>query len=313
MPLSTFHKETMRKVAIVGFSANTRNLVPYNNPDFELWTMNNFYKVKDLAEATNISRVIDVHNTWEFYRDNDRYDDEHLDWMRQEHPYTIYLWNPSPTFPSAKHYPLEVYMEAFPDAIYTSSIDYLMAMAIYEGVDEIWPIGIEMAHGSEYFHQRFGFYYWIGLARGRGIKVTLPRDTSILREDLYGLEDAVIAHHTFLVDRLKELTKQQHDAQLEQATLAGQLKELNDLVTEAHQNGKPHEIVQWLYDRLNVRAEELGKADEQLSFLGGSIYEAENSINWREAQNKSVGRLTAPTPTPEDTNGTKSEITQPQS
>lgn len=56
----------------------------------------------------------------------------------------------------------------------TSSIAWMMAMALIDGVDEIGLYGVEMAMGSEYEHQRPGVKHLIHLARDSGIDVHIP-------------------------------------------------------------------------------------------------------------------------------------------
>ena len=48
---------------------------------------------------------------------------------------------------------------------------YMLALAIYEGVDKVGIWGVDLHCDSEYSYQRPNMEYLIGLARGRGMKV----------------------------------------------------------------------------------------------------------------------------------------------
>ena len=63
----------------------------------------------------------------------------------------------------------------------TSSIAWMIGLAITEGFSTIGVYGVDMAQQTEYEEQRPCCEYLIGLARGRGIEVRLPRTTDLLR------------------------------------------------------------------------------------------------------------------------------------
>ena len=71
----------------------------------------------------------------------------------------------------------------------TSSIAYMIALAISRGFEEIILTGIQLEKRVEYLYQRSCVEYWIGRAEGAGIKVTLPDNCPMLKADfLYGYE-----------------------------------------------------------------------------------------------------------------------------
>jgi hypothetical protein len=65
----------------------------------------------------------------------------------------------------------------------TSTPSYMMALAIHEGHKEISIYGVEMGMDNhEYFKQRAGMYAWIGYAKGLGIEVTIPDESSLFKD-----------------------------------------------------------------------------------------------------------------------------------
>jgi len=67
---------------------------------------------------------------------------------------------------------------------------YMIAYAVYRGVDEIDIYGVQMDAMEEYYEQRKSTEYWIGYARGKGITVTIHEPTGICKaiHGLYGYE-----------------------------------------------------------------------------------------------------------------------------
>lgn len=76
--------------------------------------------------------------------------------------------------PHADEYPLAAVKALVGDGVLTSSIAYMFALAILEAPEEIGLWGVDMTMTDEYRRQRPAIHYLLGLARGRGITVTLP-------------------------------------------------------------------------------------------------------------------------------------------
>ena len=68
----------------------------------------------------------------------------------------------------------------------TSSVAYMLALAIHKNASHIGIWGVEM-NEDQYFHQRPNFEYLIGFAKGKGIKVTIPDACPLLKAPLYGI------------------------------------------------------------------------------------------------------------------------------
>lgn len=91
-------------------------------------------------------------------------------------------------------YPLRSVINSIGERYFSSSIDYMLALAIAEGFTCIDLYGVLMCHHSEFRYQRPSAEYWIGLARGRGIEVNINGRSSALctmeNDQLYGYEKA---------------------------------------------------------------------------------------------------------------------------
>jgi len=91
-----------------------------------------------------------------------------------------------------QEYPLQFVASKVGDCYFSSSIDYMLALAIAERYDRIDLYGVLMRHHSEYQYQRPSAEYWIGFAKGRGIEVNIYGISSALctmeQGKLYGYE-----------------------------------------------------------------------------------------------------------------------------
>ena len=102
--------------------------------------------------------------------------------------YPVYMQDVDPKIPTSVRYPIEEITAEF-GMYLTSSIAFMLALAIYEDVDEIHIYGVDMDNWQEYADQRACAEYFMGIAKGRGIKVVTPDGCPLLTGPLYGYSD----------------------------------------------------------------------------------------------------------------------------
>jgi len=111
----------------------------------------------------------------------------------------VFMQDVDPAIPTSIAYPFEAIQEAFgtasPDGVkrsyLTSTPAYMLALALYEEVNEIFIAGIDLAVGNEYFFQRPCFEYYLGIAKGRGIPVHYPpQGCPLLNAPIYAVDEA---------------------------------------------------------------------------------------------------------------------------
>lgn len=90
--------------------------------------------------------------------------------------------------PLSKPFPLKECVEKFGLPYFSNTICFMIAYALLNGAKEISLYGINQASSAEYFHERDAVTYWLGVANGMGVKVTINGDKSeLLRgKDMYG-------------------------------------------------------------------------------------------------------------------------------
>lgn len=229
-----------RKVAIVGFATNTLHLVPWHDPEFELWGLNqgamNFQRRAD--------RWFEMH-TPEYTPD--LRDPGYLPWLAQC-PIPVYMIDRRDEIPNSVRYPIEDAIRYAGRDYFSSSIAFMLALAGLEGFEEIHIYGVNLAIGDEYFYEKPNAEWWIGKLQGEGKKVVVPEASSLLKQSLrYGYSPAGRSPNAMtknlLVSRAAEY-KRQSDAKLnEYHVLLGAMRECEALTQIAEGLDRGADIV----------------------------------------------------------------------
>jgi hypothetical protein len=177
----------MRKVAIVGFAPSTRDKAPYNNPEWEIWVLNEYKTILPNGGASNITKHFELHHR-STVLDSKRNKD-YIDDLRSS-TVPIYMTEKHDDIPMSVEYPLQDIIKALGTDYFTNSISYMIAMAVYEGVEELAIYGVDMAQEEEYAKERPSVEYFVGYARARGIPVFIPPESDICKVPyLYGFQE----------------------------------------------------------------------------------------------------------------------------
>ncbi len=179
-----------KKVALVGFAESWKE-APFQDPTVEVWGLNELWKY-----VPRWDRWFELHDADTLgvtKRDlSEGEQKRHLEWLANQPAHKpIYMQAPfvkSGQFPGATEYPLES-MSALFGRYFTSTIGYMLALAIAEGYTWIGLYGIDLASDIEYAQQRPNAEYFVGLARGKGITIEIPKSSALLKAGhLYGYE-----------------------------------------------------------------------------------------------------------------------------
>lgn len=82
--------------------------------------------------------------------------------------------------PLSMPFPLEDYVKRYGAPYFTNTIAYMIAFALLNGAEKIDVYGINQASSSEYFYEKAGVEYILGIAIGQGVEVTIHGDKSEL-------------------------------------------------------------------------------------------------------------------------------------
>jgi len=220
-------------VALCGFASDSRHLAPYDKRNLEIWGCNEAYNNPETGDTFMKSkdgfradRWFQMHLEEDWSRLNNPNDPRHPEWLALEHNFPIYMQDTYEQVPSSEKYPLEAITEKFFSNMYAvpvgktervawldavkkgyfrSSFDYMCALALYEGFEHIEIWGFHMGSQSEYFYQATGVHFWLGVAQGLGVEITLAGASPILHGELYGYETSQILQLPYLEKRIAEL------------------------------------------------------------------------------------------------------------
>lgn len=155
----------MRKVAIVA-RGGTHAAAPWQDEEWEIWGL-------PWISYPRITRFFEIHEE-EFYTGPDEMRDGVM-------AANAARWPEVPVYCTASRahafrvpvpYPLEAVMADIPIPFLEDSVAHMIALAIHEGVEELGLYGVHMM--GAYASHRPSVTYLVGLAQGRGVKVTIP-------------------------------------------------------------------------------------------------------------------------------------------
>ncbi len=174
-------KTKVKKVAIVG-TAMTFKDAPYGDPSWELWGLNDHWNNMPRATRWFEANYEAASKTPVSHSPNM----VRLDWLKKC-PIPVYMEKHYDDVPMSVRYPYEEIndwvgeLDPCGREYFTNSVSYMIALAIYEGFDVIHLYGVDMAVGSEYEMQRPSCEFWIGIAKGQGIKLYIPNQSDLLK------------------------------------------------------------------------------------------------------------------------------------
>lgn len=184
-----------KTVAIMGSDWSSGPWAPFG--EIEVWGMNMLHG-RPWFNTGDASRWLQIHPKWVFTSESVH---NHWEWLQEEHPFPIYMQMVYDDIPSSVKYPLKEIQNDLINIergelpvknLFTSSFNFQIALALYEGYERLEIYGVSLLGGGEYAYQREAMAYWLGKADGMGVEVWLPDTCALLVEPLYGYD--VIRH-----------------------------------------------------------------------------------------------------------------------
>jgi hypothetical protein len=187
-----------KKLAVVG-TADSWKLAPFNQPDWEIWGVNNLYiLLQKMIPPVKPDRWFEIHeitfDKGKFRRRGDaifrgKVCDAYLKELA-DIDCEIFMQKHWDIVPKSVAYPLKEILDQFPSRYFTNTISYELALGIAMKFEEIGVWGVDMAVGGEYHYQRPSVEYFIGIAEGKGIPIHIPAEADLLKSlFLYGFEE----------------------------------------------------------------------------------------------------------------------------
>lgn len=307
-PPRPFYKaDPNKKCAIVGFASSSRNMAPFNDPSFEIWGLNSLY-----ALIPRWDRWFEIHPKEHVVKDLHRAElqqigVEHHKWLQQQAGPTLPDGTPNPAYkpifmqeaypdiPASVAWPraeINAWTTAMfgPEAeldYFTSTPGEMVVHAIFEGYGEIHLYGIDLLQDEEYAYQRPGCEYWVGVARGLGIKVVVPSSSSLLKANyVYGYSEPTVEFGatTPLVNFWKEKATQIEQLQHQAAAILNTINGARQLLDAVGKRIAGGETTEQLAAYLKLESENLTKrfdtTRDELNKLGGQRELAQSAASW---------------------------------
>jgi len=250
------------KVVIVGSSVHTVEKVKdfYGKPDWEVWTMNQIYKLLGQPIINHATRWFQIHHDYV----SKRFDPFQWEFFK-EFKIPIYMIDHDPEIPYSIPYPIkEILNQGYHEQYFSNVISYMLALAIYENMEEIYIVGCDMGYNEEYVLQRPGVEFFIGYAKGKGIKVGMPAGSALLKTRLYGYESN---------DNAEKYCKHQLDFH------ENQLRKILKIKENKHAQ-------LWRFKGALDASKELNAPQEKIDFLNIEIARLKHEFNVLSAQER---------------------------
>lgn len=189
----------MAKIAIIG-TAPSRTLAPLDDPSWEIWACSPGNAHGTLSRITVFFEIhsIDVMLN---HPSSKAWAPIYFKWLRDQ-SFPIVMQEINEAVPAAQVYPLQAMVAKFGRNFFQSSVAYMLALAIAKAdgrkergsneVEEIAIFGVDMAAQQEaYSNQKLSCLRFIELAKERGIKVSIPLESSLGQQmPLYGYDES---------------------------------------------------------------------------------------------------------------------------
>lgn len=244
------------KIAILGSAPSSMRLAPYGDQSWKIWGCSpGLYPGMPRCDAwfelhrwePPVIGKPDSQKPW--------FSPEYVQWMAGLRC-PVWMFLPVPEIPTSLALPAKELMDKWGNYFMTSSIAWMMAMAIDqillereadrpEGTkDAIGLWGVDMAATEEYGYQRAGCQYFIQMANNLGIDIVVPPESDLLRPmPPYGICETD-EYWIKATERKRELTARLANHQQQVALnqrqvdfLSGALDDLNYHMQTWHQHG----------------------------------------------------------------------------
>lgn len=169
------------KIALMGSAPSSRNLAPFNDPNWDIWSCSppnyDLPRVDAWFELHNLDRKMAPPANRPYIE------------TIMKHP-RVYITRKDPRFQNAIEFPWKPLVGKYGRDFFSSSLSWMMAFAIEQKPEKIGLWGVDMSANEEYGHQRPGLKFFMREAKLQGIQVYAPPQSDIMQPmPLYGIKE----------------------------------------------------------------------------------------------------------------------------
>lgn len=213
------------QLCLLGSAPSSLRLAPYGNMNWAMCGCSpGVYGVAPRAEAWVELHRYEPGQPW--------FSPEYCQFLAN-FPGPVWMSEVRPEIPNSIVLPLVDLVQKYSPYFFTSSLAYMMAMAIECGFKRIGLFGVDMAAASEYKDQRLGCQYFAIIAKAHGIEVGVPPESDLFRPSpLYGVSETsharikILSRRRELEARVNVALQTQQNAKDETLYLRGALEDL---------------------------------------------------------------------------------------
>jgi len=277
----------LRKLAIVGSHPNGRETAPLDDPEWEIWLLNEapqwlgvrwdgciqMHRPEIYTSPTNFAAQLRQIDYWT--------------WLQQNHGEgkRIFMYPKDERVPNCVEYPLEEVRAMVPYRYLRSSPALALALGIYLGYTTIGLWGSELTSNTEYAYQAPNMTFWIGFAHGRGIDFQLHCWESEFDQLIYGVEGELRIDREFFEKRVAILEPSWRTNELELAKVKDRLKTAmvdNEFI-------KVSELMVKSDNLARMTGEALGMLEEARRYAGREDYIPRQEFEYNQAKARDDG------------------------
>jgi predicted transcriptional regulator YdeE len=265
----TDYPRTRDCLAIVGFAPTTRHLTPWDDDSYEIWGLNEEYNFDWMKRFTRWFQIHPRWDFMRDNNINHRNHPHWLTnttgmcnrckgeggWLAEEGgekkavacpdcqngTYTppahrkdliIYMQEHWDDIPNSVAFPLNEATALLPVGYpyFTSSVSLMLILAYMMGFKRVELYGFEMGTTTEYHYQRANGEYIMGFLQGKGMEVVVPKNSSLLKGELYGYKNMKTGFRQNLEMRQVIVNEQERKQGTQVQMMTGQVKELEYIV-----------------------------------------------------------------------------------
>ena len=202
------------KIALLGTSPDSASLVPSG---WEIWACSpGTIGFGDRKKGGIIDVFFETHR---FEPNKEWFPPAYCEFLK-EFKGKLWLSKEIAAIPNGKQIPYKKLVKKYGPYFFTSSLAWMLAMAIEKKPEKISLWGVDMAAATEYFDQKLGCQYFALIAKDKGIEIGVPPESDLFRPlPLYGLcehQHAWVKHRARQIDLMRR--KSEADLQISQLT-----------------------------------------------------------------------------------------------
>lgn len=218
-PVLKFGPDGFDKIAVIGSAPSSVRLAPYGDKTWAIWGCSPGAYGEIPYGRTDV--YFEIHR-WEPSTPGNPRDPANKPWFSPEyvrfleqHEGPVYMNAIVESVKSCVVLPFDELSAEFGPYFWTSSMAYMLALAIKMKPRVIGLWGIDMSSHSEWAFQRPGCQHFLGIAAALGIKVVVPPESDLLQPSPpYGMVENHPRHAKLLMRRTELASRMQMHQQL---------------------------------------------------------------------------------------------------